>query len=61
MPDPEAKARLLSVAEVAALLRVSRTTVTRLILEGHLPAHRVGRLYRVASAELEAFLRKGRT
>ena len=37
------EARLLTVNEVADLLRVSRMTVYRLIKEGQMPALRVGR------------------
>lgn len=39
--------RLLTVAEVAALMRVSKMTVYRLVHSGELPAIRFGRSYRV--------------
>lgn len=38
---------LLTVAEVAALMRVSKMTVYRLVHNGELPAVRVGRSFRV--------------
>lgn len=47
---------LLTVAEVADLLRVSDMTVYRLIRTGELPAVRVGRNYRVRESALDAFL-----
>jgi excisionase family DNA binding protein len=43
---------LLTVAEVAAVLRVSRATAYRLIEAGELPAHRVGGSIRIDKAEL---------
>lgn len=50
---------LLTVAEVAAGLRVSRMTVYRLIHAGTLPALRVGKTYRIRRRDLEAFLAAG--
>ena len=50
---------LLTVAEVAAVLRVSNMTVYRLIKSGELPALRVGKNYRIRESELEAFLAAG--
>lgn len=47
---------LLTVAEVAEMLRVSTMTVYRLIRTGELPAVRVGRNYRVRRAELDSYL-----
>ena len=48
--------RLLTVAEVATLMRVSRMTVYRLIRRGQLKAIRVGRNYRVRENDLELYL-----
>ncbi len=48
--------RLLTVAEVASVMRVSRMTVYRLIRRGLLKAIRVGRNYRVRQEDLEEFL-----
>lgn len=42
----------LTVAECAALLRVDRKTVRRLIERGDLPALRVGRVLRIDPADL---------
>ena len=48
--------RLFTVAEVAAVMRVSNMTVYRLIQTGELPALRVGKGYRIFEADLEGFL-----
>ena len=48
--------RLLTVAEVATLMRVSRMTVYRLIRRGQLKAIRVGRNYRVREDDLSEYL-----
>lgn len=50
---------LLTVAEVADVLRVSNMTVYRLIKAGELTALRVGKNYRIPQAELERFLATG--
>ena len=47
---------LLTVAEVAAAMRVSNMTVYRLIKSGELPAVRVGKGYRIRRSELQRFL-----
>lgn len=47
-PDgQQTKTQFLTVAEVAALMRVSKMTVYRLVHNGELPAVRVGRSFRV--------------
>lgn len=48
--------RLLTVAEVATVMRVSRMTVYRLIRRGQLKAIRVGRNYRVREEDLSTYL-----
>jgi excisionase family DNA binding protein len=48
--------RLLTVAEVATMMRVSRMTVYRLIRRGQLNAIRVGRNYRVKEDDLQRYL-----
>ncbi len=49
--------RFLTVAEVAALMRVSRMTVYRLVHAGDLPAVRVGRSFRVPERAVHDYLR----
>jgi excisionase family DNA binding protein len=52
----EGRARFLTVAEVADLLRVSSMTVYRLIEAGELRALRVGKSFRIGEDDLEQFL-----
>ena len=54
--EPFTEARLLTVNEVADLLRVSRMTVYRLIKNGELPALRVGRSYRLREEDVHTYL-----
>jgi excisionase family DNA binding protein len=49
---------LLTVAEVATLLRVSKMSVYRLIHSGELEAVRFGRSFRVPNAAVDAYLRQ---
>jgi excisionase family DNA binding protein len=49
--------RFLTVAEVAALMRVSKMTVYRLVHGGDLTAVRVGRSFRVPENAVHAYLR----
>lgn len=48
---------LMTVPEVAAVLRVSRMTVYRLIKTGELDHRRIGRSFRVMAASLRAYMR----
>jgi excisionase family DNA binding protein len=50
------RARFLTVAEVADMLRVSSMTVYRLIKAGDLRAVRVGKSYRLREEDIDAFL-----
>ena len=56
-----ARGEFWTVAEVAAMLRVSTMTVYRLIKAGDLPAVRVGRSYRLAAADVDRFVADGFT
>jgi excisionase family DNA binding protein len=51
-----ARARFLTVNEVAELLRLSDMTVYRLIKKGELPAVRIGRSYRLREDDVDAYL-----
>lgn len=51
--------QLLTVAEVADLLRVSNMTVYRLIKAGQIGAIRVGKNYRIPQADLDEYLEMG--
>ncbi|MFA5889357.1 MAG: helix-turn-helix domain-containing protein [Actinomycetota bacterium] len=48
--------RLLTVDEVALLMRVSNMTVYRLIKSGSLSALRVGKNYRIRNVDVERYL-----
>jgi excisionase family DNA binding protein len=50
--------KFLTVAEVAAVMRVSKMTVYRLVHSGEMPAVRVGRSCRVPEDTGNEYLRK---
>ncbi len=52
------RARLLTVAEVADLMRVSSMTVYRLIKSRELRSVRVGKSYRLREEDIDAYLSK---
>ena len=54
--ESHARARFLTVAEVAGLMRVSTMTVYRLIKGGDLAAVRVGKSYRVREDDVDRYL-----
>ena len=57
--DPAlAEVRFLTVAEVAAVMRVSKMTVYRLVHNGELPAVRVGRSFRVSEDDVNEYLKQ---
>jgi excisionase family DNA binding protein len=49
--------RFLTVAEVAAIMRVSKMTVYRLVHAGELTSVRVGRSFRVPESAVHDYLR----
>jgi excisionase family DNA binding protein len=51
---------LLTPDEVAAFLKVQKSTVYRYIREGKLPAAKIGNQYRVTEDDLEAFVEKAK-
>jgi excisionase family DNA binding protein len=56
VPKNESESSFVTVAEVAAQLRVSNMTVYRLIQSGQLPSVRVGRSYRIRDVDVDRFL-----
>jgi excisionase family DNA binding protein len=54
--NPYVGDRLLTVMEVAALMRVSNMTVYRLIKAGQLAAIRVGKNYRIRESDVNRYL-----
>ena len=57
-PGDISDVKFLTVAEVAAMMRVSKMTVYRLVHGGDLPAVRVGRSFRVTEDDVNEYLRK---
>ena len=57
LPRGDFEVRFLTVAEVAALMRVSKMSVYRLIHSGELEAVRFGRSFRVMESAVDAYLR----
>lgn len=56
MAQSEGRARFMTVAEVATLMRVSTMTVYRLIKAGDIPSVRVGKSYRIREDDVDRFL-----
>jgi excisionase family DNA binding protein len=57
-PGDMSEVKFLTIAEVAARMRVSKMTVYRLVHSGELPALRVGRSFRVTEDDVNEYLRK---
>lgn len=57
-PNPFPEVRFLTVAEVAATMRVSKMTVYRMVHSGELPAIRVGKSFRVREEVLDDYLKR---
>ena len=53
---PLTEVRLLTVAEVAAILRLSKMTVYRMVNRGALPALKVGRSVRIPEHVVDEYL-----
>jgi len=60
-PAQRASVTFLTVAEVAAMMRVSKMTVYRLVHGGELSAVRVGRSFRVPERAVQDYLRDAYT
>ncbi|MFN2488483.1 MAG: helix-turn-helix domain-containing protein [Actinomycetota bacterium] len=56
MAGPQFDEPLLTVGEVARVMRVSNMTVYRLIKAGQLAAIRVGKNYRIRQKDVERYL-----
>jgi excisionase family DNA binding protein len=55
-PTPSSASTLLTVAEVARVMRVSKMTVYRLVRSGKLSAVRIGKVLRIPRASMRQFL-----
>jgi excisionase family DNA binding protein len=60
-PAPRPAVSFLTVTEVAAIMRVSKMTVYRLVHGGELAAVRVGRSFRVPAPAVRDYLAGART
>ncbi len=56
MEEKEKKIDVLTVDEVANLLKLSKITIYRLIKTGEIPAYKVGASWRVNREDLEAYI-----
>ena len=54
-PKTENAPRIYTVAEASRVLQVQEAKVRAAILEGDLPAARIGRIYRILEADLMRF------
>src|SRR5688500_9285794 len=61
VPAPRPAVTFLPVAEAAAMMRVSKMTVYRLVHAGELSAVRVGRSFRVPERAVQDYLRDAYT
>jgi excisionase family DNA binding protein len=52
---------LLTIAETALYLRVSESTVRRMVKDGRIPATQIGRQWRIPRAALEETIQRGGT
>jgi excisionase family DNA binding protein len=50
--------KFLTIAEVAAMMRVSKMTVYRIVHNGDLPAVRVGRSFRVTEKDVNDYIQR---
>jgi excisionase family DNA binding protein len=57
LPGDISEVKFLTVAEVAAVMRVSKMTVYRLVHSGELTSVRVGRSFRVPEHAVHDYLR----
>ncbi|MBA2497848.1 MAG: helix-turn-helix domain-containing protein [Acidimicrobiia bacterium] len=56
MAQDRARPQLLTVGEVATMLRVSNMTVYRLVQSGELRALKIGKSYRLRDDDVDAYL-----
>ena len=50
--------RILTITDVATLLKIPKSSVYKLIHESGLPAHRVGKHFRLVQGEVRTWLQK---
>lgn len=57
-PGEMSAPKFLTIAEVAAMVRVSKMTVYRMVHNGDLPAVRVGRSFRVTEDDVHEYIKR---
>ena len=55
----ESISAVLTVPELARVLRIGRTTAYKMVQEGLIPAARIGKIIRIPRHAVENFLKKG--
>ena len=55
----ETSERWLSVEEIAGHLGVSKETIHRLLAKAKIPAHRVGKLWKFKTTEVDSWVTRG--
>lgn len=50
--------KVYTLDEVAAVLKVTKRTIYNYIKAGTLPAHKIGKQYRVTAEELDRFIKE---
>lgn len=58
MDSNDAGNEVMTVDDVAAFLRLPKTTVWKLLREKKLPGRKIGKHYRVLRSDIEAWLRQ---
>jgi excisionase family DNA binding protein len=59
--QPHTLPRMLTTAEAARCIGITKSTAYDWIARGYIPCHRFGRTIRISSADLEAYLSRSRT
>ena len=60
MPAMQEQERWLSVEEIAAHLGVNRDTIYKWIERKHMPAHKLGKLWKFKATEIDEWIRQGK-
>jgi len=56
MSEKDKKIDVLTVEEVAKLLKLSKITIYRLIKTGEIPAYKIGASWRINKEDLESYI-----
>ncbi|MEK7600521.1 MAG: helix-turn-helix domain-containing protein [Patescibacteria group bacterium] len=61
MEQNTTKKTFLSVPELAKMLGISRIAAFRKVKKGHIPAHKIGRMYVISMEDALAFVNEGQS